>query len=226
MASCRSAGSVRPRCRLLWVRLDRRDPRAYPAWTAPMERRGLPAPPGLRVKPAIPDPRGQTGPAGSDGVTGPTGPEGPEGPPGIGIGVSDGAGADLGLLVEWGSPSGDGPTISYLPAIDALVSTSRTTLPHIYSGSDVWFQFPGCQGDAFIDRRAAGFLTPAGAPDRFFVGRPAVAASTSYYSYLTDANCIEATGSRDLIPAEEITEPLGFTSQLVAPIWFHQLMNP
>ena len=133
--------------------------------------------------------------------------------------MSDGAGANLGLLVEWGG------TTSYLPALNALIQIHRGNATIIFT-SDVYFQFPGCQGDAYILDRAAGFLTPAGAPDRFFLGRPAIAANTSYNSYLTDTTCIGTSGAQELIPAEEITEPLGFTSQLVAPISFHQLTSP
>jgi hypothetical protein len=141
--------------------------------------------------------------------------------PGIGIGVSDGAGADLGLLIEWGVPP-TGFVLTYLPAINALIHFSHRDL-RIVTRIGVYFTRPGCQGDPFVSGDTANFLLPAGAPDRFFLGRPAIPATTAYRSRLIDTGCIEEAGQAELIPAEEISEPLGFTSQLVAPLSLRQL---
>jgi hypothetical protein len=81
-------------------------------------------------------PQGAQGPQGPTGPTGPMGPMGPQVPAGPTLVVSDGAGADLGLLVEWGTPGGWTP-ITYLSAVDALASVIRTT-GEIYAGSDVY----------------------------------------------------------------------------------------
>lgn len=185
---------------------------------------GSQGPIGMTGSQGLQGPLGPPGPQGSQGIQGSLGPIGPKGPPGSGVRVVDGAGVDLGLLLE-GAPSERGTIRTYLPTVNALLvvlhaSPDSPPTPPRFIDQEAFFQQAGCNGPPFVPGARAEHLHRTFG-ERSFVGiagwAPGDPPTTSYSSFLSGTGCTLSAGSAFLVPAQEITGQISLPD-LVDPL--------
>jgi len=185
---------------------------------------GVQGPTGADGAPGATGSQGAAGPEGIQGPPGPAGAQGAAGPPGPSLHVYDASGQQLGILIYASDINEGGEWQVFVPEVGATIRLDPATGALISEPRDVYYDQPGCTGNAFASPSGRLIQSQGLPPTRFFVAVNTPYTTVPNWSQSGNSACVTfgviQYTNNPVVPLLEVPiSALGFSLPVATPLY-------